>query len=483
MKRTLDSLSLSSSSLWTDAYRPIHLKDFLGNAKAIKQLIQWLTPKSKSKHSHILLNGPPGVGKSLAAQLVAESLGYRILSNSVAMVSIPNRLLKGTCTPKQQKAYMNSMTDESKHLYFILMSLQNQNPLFKQSLPPVLILDDLDGMTMTLSSLLKCVDNLTCPCILICNDRYDSKIKSIGTKTLHVPFDPVPALLIEKLLKQVAQSEHLPTTLNLTTIAQQTKGDVRYALMTLQFLRLNNKKPTSAPVAAFSFKDALKQSFHQPPSTLQMNTKAKEGSGFNDVIRLFNPQNTVADLFKISQGEDGLDYGDLMFTWRIHDTFPKIENVSLEAVANATEAFSLADTDYPSSRLSQVESNIKVPWLTAGTLAQGFINPFPPLVQTMSQHKGNETHWNQLFAQLTCPQKEKKKQEKKRLFLASSMHDFVQDYGAQILDSTAKQNPALSKEDIKFVRTQTLWTNLQGEKGPLPLAYFPDFLVLPEDLV
>lgn len=161
---------------------------------------------------------------------------------------------------------------------------------------------------MKIKSLLDCVKKLSCPTILICNDRYDSKLKSIGSQVLHVPFYSVPTLQIEQLLKTVATAERIPVTGFLTEIARQSKGDVRYALMSLQFMNvagIKSPKTEAKPSPALSLKDALKQ-FHQPATSFkapEMNiVKAQEGSGFSDVSRLFDPNNTLQDLFTISQG-------------------------------------------------------------------------------------------------------------------------------------------------------------------------------------
>lgn len=108
MKRPFES---DSSQLWTSKYRPVTVKGILGNTKAVTQIKQWLAPQSalRTKHSFILLNGPPGTGKSLAATLVAESLGYRIISCSVTLASIPDGLLTESCNDKTRKQYLKSM--------------------------------------------------------------------------------------------------------------------------------------------------------------------------------------------------------------------------------------------------------------------------------------------------------------------------------------------------------------------------------------
>ena len=121
----------------------------------------------------------------------------------MTLASIPDSLLLGTCNEATQKRHIKEMTDDSRQLYNIFMSLKSKESLIKADSPATLILDDLDGMSMKLSSILTQVKTLSCPTILICNDRYDTKLKSIGSKTLHVPFYSVPTSEIEGLLKAI----------------------------------------------------------------------------------------------------------------------------------------------------------------------------------------------------------------------------------------------------------------------------------------
>lgn len=520
MKRTLEVDV--GSSLWIDKYRPITLQDFIGNGKAIAQLKQWLIPKSslRAKYSFILLNGPPGVGKSLAATLVAESLGYRVVSASVTLASIPDGLLNESSSIQDstRKQYLKTISDESARLYHLLMSLQsNHGSMFVKSLPPVLVLDDFDGITMKVKNLLDRVKQLSCPTILICNDRYDSKLKSIGAQVLHVPFYPIPSAQIDQLLKNIAIREKMTLTSHLTTLAQQCKGDVRFAIMSMQFHQLSlgserenkGKKPKIDTTVKLSLKDALKQSFldsKSKPGAQQTNSsnngfvsgvsgKAKEGSGFNDVARLFVPNNSLSDLFRISEGDDGLDYGDAMFTWRIHDTYPKIENLSLYQATKAAEAFSLADLDYPGSLLSRVESNIKVPWLTAGTI-QGQVTPFPPLVQTMTSAKKTESDWRELTIHLQATTRAKvktlKSKKKKatsplapvaprsRILLSHSVKEFFCESGPMVLglmpSIQGKENTLLTADDRKAIKAYNAWSK------DLPISYYPEFSTNEGDL-
>ena len=82
MKRILEDYQLpqQQQQQWINKYHPLTIHQVLGNIKAIVQVKQWLQPNSPrhKKYAFMLLNGPPGVGKTLVAALAAESLHYRI---------------------------------------------------------------------------------------------------------------------------------------------------------------------------------------------------------------------------------------------------------------------------------------------------------------------------------------------------------------------------------------------------------------------
>jgi replication factor C subunit 1 len=97
----------STADLWVDRYKPQNLKDLVGNPGLVTKLDQWLTgwysnniggdsttsasanSKSKTgsakpgvnefKFRAVLLGGPPGIGKTSAAVLVAKQHGFEVV--------------------------------------------------------------------------------------------------------------------------------------------------------------------------------------------------------------------------------------------------------------------------------------------------------------------------------------------------------------------------------------------------------------------
>ena len=79
--------------MWVDKYKPKHVSEVLGGSEVVNKLTDWLkkwdqvflkktlkVPFVQSGPScrAVLMSGPPGIGKTTTATLVARSLGYEV---------------------------------------------------------------------------------------------------------------------------------------------------------------------------------------------------------------------------------------------------------------------------------------------------------------------------------------------------------------------------------------------------------------------
>ena len=82
------------SALWADKYAPSELRHILGNGGAVKNLTNWInnweatwnsgSKPNKSAKRAALLSGPPGIGKTTTATLVAQACGRHVLEKNAS---------------------------------------------------------------------------------------------------------------------------------------------------------------------------------------------------------------------------------------------------------------------------------------------------------------------------------------------------------------------------------------------------------------
>lgn len=200
--------------MWAEKYRPKTILEMVSNEEARTSLVNWIE-KWKKGTKPILLVGPPGVGKTTLAILVAKQFGYDLISLNASDVRNKQRI--------------------SQILEPILGSA---SVLGK----PMIFVDEVDGIHGRfdyggVEALVKILKEPTVPIVLAANDDSSTKMKSIKKATKTINLRPIPPRLLRVYLENIFKKEG--TKLGIDSILKlvaESRGDIRSLLNTAQSL-------------------------------------------------------------------------------------------------------------------------------------------------------------------------------------------------------------------------------------------------------
>ena len=127
-----------------------------------------------------LLSGPPGIGKSTAAKLIANELGYQILETNAS-------------DQRNKKLIEELLTDTTKNETILYYTNEHINKNLQIGERTVIIMDEVDGISGNndrggMPALIKIIKNSRIPIICICNDRQNQKIRSLASHCYDLKF-------------------------------------------------------------------------------------------------------------------------------------------------------------------------------------------------------------------------------------------------------------------------------------------------------
>ncbi|ORY58350.1 P-loop containing nucleoside triphosphate hydrolase protein [Leucosporidium creatinivorum] len=361
------------STLWTDRYRPKRFTDLLGDERVHRSALLWLKewdqcvfkgsnsktsgaaaelkrerrkkrardgkfdgaadagdgeqaadPFGRPHEKILLLCGPPGLGKTTLAYVLARQAGYQVLEVNAS----DDRTGKVV-----EDRIRNAL--ESRALTMDGGMAGNK--------PTCVVVDEVDGAggggeSSFVRTLVKLVTEgsstkkykgkgkkdrpLLRPIICICNDLYAPVLRPLRPLAKIVRFSPPTNTMLVSRLKNICTEEGLGADAkNLTMLAEVAEGDLRSCLNTLQFIKRRSTIVDEAAIRStvVGLKDTgtsstqvIERLFKKPP-------RKKGGGGTDDryVNRIVRDVQTSGEYEKISQGcfENYLGARQLTDTW------------------------------------------------------------------------------------------------------------------------------------------------------------------------
>ncbi|TFK30182.1 P-loop containing nucleoside triphosphate hydrolase protein [Coprinopsis marcescibilis] len=262
--------------LWVDRYRPKKFTDLLGNERASREAMTWLKQwdwcvfgRNKVKkrarideeevnddeyrrprEKYLLLSGPPGLGKTTLAHVIAKQAGYEVLEINASDARSGN-VIDDRIRPTLEAG---STVGSSK--------------------PVLIIIDEIDGATGSGDNSNTFIHKLVQltqvrqrrkqqqgkrdphaprpilrPIICICNDINASSIAKLRPHALQIRFNKPSDVQTVKRLREICETEALRADARaLATLVSVAKGDLRGCLNTLQFIKSKSENVTETVI-------------------------------------------------------------------------------------------------------------------------------------------------------------------------------------------------------------------------------------------
>ncbi|KAK9869471.1 hypothetical protein WA026_003226 [Henosepilachna vigintioctopunctata] len=212
----LDNSNMNKLRKWLSLW---HASEKLRKQNKIPRPSPWDKNSDGSYFKCALLSGPPGVGKTTTATLVAESLGFNIVEFN-ASDTRSKKLLQ-----VEVAAALSTRNISSFHINS--QGLDNKR---------VILMDEVDGMAGNedrggMQELILLIKNSKIPIICMCNDRNHQKIRTLANYCFDLRFDkPKPQQILGFVMSICCKEGIKVTPRVVTEIINGTTCDIRQTL-------------------------------------------------------------------------------------------------------------------------------------------------------------------------------------------------------------------------------------------------------------
>ena len=290
--------------MWSEKHRPQIISDMVGNEESRSAIMKWFA-KWKKGTKPLLMVGPPGIGKTTMACLVAKQFGYDSIGLNASDVRSKSRI-KEILTPV----------------------LGNVSVLGT----PMIFVDEVDGIHSRgdyggAAALVEILKEPTVPIILAANDDTSDKMKSIKKVVKTIYFKRIPPRLLRVYLENILKKENAKLSPgSLIKVINKSHGDIRSMINLAQSFVTGFNPQTETTFESIDVENGINaffkaNSIEEARSVLysmQIDPRKKIDAFYSSIITSDLDSITLAKYLKIISNADML-YGKIIKTqnWRL----------------------------------------------------------------------------------------------------------------------------------------------------------------------
>jgi replication factor C large subunit len=290
--------------MWSEKHRPQIISDMLGNEEPRAAIVEWFA-KWKKGTKPLLLVGPPGIGKTTIAYLVAKQFGYDMIGLNAS--------------DARSKSRINEI---------LTPVLGNVSVLGT----PMIFVDEVDGIHGRgdyggAAALVDILKEPTVPIILAANDDTIDKMKGIKKVVKIIHFKRIPPRLLRVYLENILKKEDAKLSPgSLIKVIDKSHGDIRSMINLTQSLVTGFNPETETSFESINVEDGVNAFFKANSIeeargvlySMQIDPRTKIDAFYSSIITSDLDNITLAKYLNVISNADML-YGKIIKTqnWRL----------------------------------------------------------------------------------------------------------------------------------------------------------------------